>query len=280
MLYHPLIETFLLEENEKKNITLTAYVASAIDEMPYNHKRPGVIICPGGAYRGTSNREAEPIAVAFLAAGINAFVLDYSTRFEDEEGKLFPGQLIELATAMKFVKDNAEKFCTDPDKIFVNGYSAGGHLAACLGTLHSSSYVKEALGVSDNELRPAGMVLAYPVITEGEHAHKLSFKIILGDKVDDPEARRAVSLEHQVTKDTCPAFIWHTRTDGGVPVQNSLLLASALADNGIPFEMHIYPVGPHGMSLATDVVNTKHVNCIDSHVAEWFPAAVKWMKNI
>ena len=275
MLYHPLIETFLLEENEKKNITLTAYVASDMSELPYNHKRPAVIICPGGAYRGTSNRESEPIAVAFLAAGVNAFVLDYSTRFEDEDGKLFPGQLIELATAMKFVKDNAEKFSIDPDRIFVNGYSAGGHLAACLGTLHSSTHVKEALGVSDNELRPAGMILAYPVITSGEYGHQLSFRVILGERANVPEARREVSLEHQVTKDTCPAFIWHTRTDEGVPVQNSLLFASALANNGIPFEMHIYPEGPHGMSLATDVVRSD-----DPHVAEWFSAAVKWMKNI
>jgi acetyl esterase/lipase len=279
MLSRPIIETFILEENENKNITLTAYVASAIDEMPYNYKRPAVIICPGGGYRFVSNREGEPVALAFLAAGINAFVLDYSVT-GDGGTKTFPAQLIELATAIKFVKDNAEKFSIDPDKIFVNGYSAGAHLAASLGTLHSSSYVKDALGVSDNELRPAGMILAYPVITSGEKAHRGSFDNLLGDKATDADALRAVSLEFQVTKETSPAFIWHTRTDSTVPVQNSLLLASALADNGIPFEMHVYPEGPHGMSIATEVVYSKVVSCVDPYVAEWFNAAVRWIKNI
>jgi len=274
MICSPLIKTFVLEKNDKKNITLTAYVASVTDELPYNQKRPGVIICPGGAYRYLSNREGEPPALAFLAAGINAFVLDYSAA-DDGTGKTFPSQLIEIATAIKFVKDNAEEFHVDPEKIFVNGYSAGGHLAASLGTLHSSSYVKEALGVSDNELRPAGMVLAYPVITSGEKAHRGSFNNLLGEKANDPEALRAVSLEHQVDDNTPPAFIWHTRTDGAVPVENSLLFATALAAHNVPFEMHIYPEGPHGMSLATDVVRTA-----DPHVAEWFSAAVRWIKNI
>jgi dipeptidyl aminopeptidase/acylaminoacyl peptidase len=119
------------------------------------------------------------------------------------------------------------------------------------------------------------MILAYPVISSGKYCNKLSFLMLLGDKADDEKARRSVSLELQVDDNTSPTFIWHTRNDPGVPVENSLLFASALAEHGIPFEMHIYPEGPHGMSLATDVVGSP-----DPYVATWFSSAVRWIKHI
>ena len=141
MLSFPTIETFVLEETKSKKITLTAYVAGVSSEMPANLKRRAILVCPGGGYSFCSQREAEPIAVAYLAAGFNAFVLDYSVTNKNEEGKTFPAQLIEAAKAMKFIKDNAEKVHIDPNYVFVNGYSAGGHLAASLGTLYNSKYV-------------------------------------------------------------------------------------------------------------------------------------------
>lgn len=276
MLTIPTIETHTLTETKDKKITLTAYIKGATPDIPPTLCRKAVLVCPGGGYRFCSNIEGEPIALAYLAAGYNAFVLDYSVRSAatGEEGKKFPGQLIEAAMAMKFIKDNAEKFHIDPDYVFVNGYSAGGHLAASLGMLYNSSYVTEAIDMPENYARPAGMILAYPVINSGKYQHKGSFANILQDN-DNEQTRREVSLETRVTKDTVPAFIWHTRTDQLVPVENSLLLASALAENGIDFELHIYPDGPHGLSLATPVVGK-----VNDTAAQWFGESVRWIESI
>ena len=275
MLTTPTIETFTLTETKDKKITLTAYVAGATPDVPPSLKRRAVLICPGGSYRYCSNTEGEPIALAYLSAGFNAFVLDYSVTSETEKGKKFPGQLIEAAMAMKFIKDNAEKFHIDPNYVFVNGYSAGGHLAASLGILYNSDYVKNALDIPENYARPAGMILAYPVITSGKYTHAQSIKNILHEDAENEEARRAVSLETRVDKNTVPAFVWHTRTDALVPVENSLLFASALAENGIPFELHVYPNGPHGLSLATAVVGK-----INDVAAQWFGESVRWMNSM
>ncbi len=277
MLTIPTIETFTLTETKDKKITLTAYVKGATPDVPPSLKRKAVLVCPGGGYRYCSNIEGEPIALAYLAAGYNAFVLDYSVTNDatGEEGKKFPGQLIEAAMAMKFIKDNAEKFHIDPDYVFVNGYSAGGHLAASLGILYNSKYVTDAIDMPENYARPAGMILAYPVINSETYAHKGSFLNILHDEADNEEKRREVSLETRVDKNTVPAFVWHTRTDTTVPVENSLLLASALAENGIDFELHVYPDGPHGLSLATPVIGK-----VNDTVAQWFSESLRWMESI
>lgn len=277
MLKHTSIETFVLKETPTKKITLTAYISGLPRELIPNRRKLGVLICPGGGYRYTSEKEAEPIALAFLSKGINAFVLDYSVcggETENESYPRFPAQLIEAATAMNFIKTNAEKFDVEPDCVFVNGYSAGGHLAASLGTLYNSSYVKEALGIMGDELRPAGMILAYPVITSGEYAHRDSFNALLGKNASDAELLDKVSIEKLVKEDTVPAFIWHTRTDELVPVNNSILLANALAQKGVKFELHIYPKGFHGLALATDVTNFSSPT-----VATWFDDCVRWLKD-
>lgn len=275
MISHPSIEVFKLTQTPSKEITLTSYIAGTAEDMKFNYKRKAILICPGGAYSFCSNREGEPIATSFLAAGYNAFVLDYSVKNRNEKGKKFPGQLIEAALAMKFIKDNAEKFNIDPDYVFVTGYSAGGHLAASLGILYNSEYVTSAIDMPENYARPAGMVLAYPVISSGEYAHRGSIDNILHDEREDSVALAKVSLENRVDENTVPAFIWHTREDTTVPVENSLMLASALAKNKIPFEMHIYPYGGHGASLANPVVGWNNPT-----VAQWFGEAVRWMGTI
>ena len=275
MLTVPTIETFTLTETKDKKITLTAYIAGATPAVPPSLCRRAVLICPGGSYRYCSNVEGEPIALAYLASGFNAFVLDYSVTSEEEEGKKFPGQLIEAAMAMKFIKDNAEKFHIDPNYVFVNGYSAGGHLAASLGILYNCDCVKAALNIPENYARPAGMILAYPVITSGKYTHAESIKNILHEDAENEESRLTVSLEKRVDQNTVPAFIWHTRTDALVPVENSLLLATALAENGIPFELHVYPDGPHGLSLSNSVVGR-----VNDTAAAWFSDSLRWINSI
>ena len=268
------IKTYPLSKDDPE-IYLTAYIAPACAEQPFNEKRRGLLICPGGAYAFVSQREGDAVAAEFLAKGFNAFVLSYTVNNRNHRGKKFPAQLIEAATAMKFIKDNADKFHVDKDLVFVAGFSAGGHLAASLGILYNSDYVKQALDIPDGYLRPAGMILAYPVITGGEYAHRGSIDNILLDEREDEGKRDEVSLEKRVDETTVPAFIWHTRTDDLVPIQNSLFLAEALAKYGVGFELHVYPYGGHGASLATEVVGWDNPT-----LAAWTERAVKWAKSI
>ena len=176
---------------------------------------------------------------------------------------------------MKFIKDNADKFNIDPNYVFVTGYSAGGHLAASLGILYNSKYVTDAIDMPENYARPTGMILAYPVITSGEYAHRGSIDNILHDEREDADALTKVSLEKCVDENTVPAFIWHTREDTTVPVENSIMLSASLAKNNIPFEMHIFPYGGHGLSLATPVVGYNRPS-----IAQWFNDATRWMETI
>jgi acetyl esterase/lipase len=247
---------------------LYTYIISHSPEMDYHKKRPAVIVCPGGGYVMTSDREAEPIALRFNSLGFQSFVLRYSVN------KLpFPGALLELSKAVSIVRENAAEWDIDPEKIIVCGFSAGGHLAASLGVFWNKDFVTVPLGFEHQENRPNGMILAYPVITSGEFAHRDSFINLLKDRYEQDLA--LVSLENQVSPDTPPAFIWHTFDDGCVPVENSLLLANALRKQGISFEMHIFPSGPHGLSLATDETGILNEGC-----RAWTEMAGRWIHEL
>lgn len=242
--------------------------------------RPAVIICPGGGYAFTSDREGEPVALSFLDKGFCCFVLWYSVTSED--GKCvsrFPASLFELASAVALVRRRAESWLVDPARIFVCGFSAGGHLAASLGTLWNRDFLKSGLGFSRREHRPDGMILGYPVITaSGPLTHAGSFLRLLGGRFGDPEAAALVSLEKQVTADTVPAFIWHTADDTTVPVSNSLDFASALASCGVPFELHVFPKGRHGLARGDDSTSYEGGG-ISPVCAEWMSLAARWAKE-
>lgn len=260
-------------ENGSHQATIDIYLPDNYPEIDLERKRPTVIICPGGGYRYTSRREAEPIALALLCADFNAIVLNYSCA-----PALFPCALFELASVVKTVKQNAQMWNADTDKIFVMGFSAGAHLAASFGTLWSSELVREAF--PNDNLSVAGMLLSYPVITSNEKAHRGSFDNLLGEKATDKKALELVSLEKQVNPQTPPAFIWHTFEDSTVPVENSLLLASALKEQGVPFELHIFPRGGHGLSLCTDTVyGPGKFSGRGSENKVWVDLAIAWAKS-
>ena len=206
--------------------------------------RPAVIICPGGAYQFVSEREGEPVASAFLAAGIDAYILEYTCA---DKG-FFPCALLETYSAIKYVRSHAAEKSIDPNKIFLCGFSAGGHCAAAAGTLWNHE-IARLIGFTNEIHKPNGLILGYPVITATNYTHEESFRNLLGPQ-DSREMREFLSLENRVTKNTPRTFLWHTAGDGSVPVQNSILFAKALADNSVPFEMHIYPYGEHGLSTA------------------------------
>ncbi len=262
-------EIFRLSETNP-SVRITAYLAGTYDSIPHNKKRPAILIFPGGGYAYCSPREAEPIAHEFIAHGYNAFVLDYSVK----GAAVYPTQLIEASLAMKFLRDNAEKLRIDPERIFVIGFSAGGHLAATLGTMWHRDFVYNTINMPYGYNKPTGMILCYPVITSGKYAHRGSFDSLLGDGKNDKKLLREVSLEYAVTKKTVPTFIWHTCTDQAVPVINSVLFAEALSKKNIPYELHIYPEGRHGMSLCREYLDAEN-----EYAGDWVRCAEHWMKN-
>lgn len=250
---------------------LDMYIIERQDKIAVK-RRPAIIICPGGGYEFCSVREAEPVAMRFAAYGITAFVLRYSC-----VNKRFPTALLEAAQAMAYVRKNAEEFFIDPDKIMICGFSAGGHLAASLAVHWNKPFVSEALGENSELYRPNGAVLCYPVITAGEKRHDGSIVNIAGAEYS-PEIMKLISLEEHVSTDTPPTFLWHTANDDSVPVENTLLFASALAANKIPFACHIFEKGVHGLSLCDDTTAgfEGHLN---PDCAQWFKMAADWVKG-
>lgn len=253
--------------------TLTAYACVDMGDC-HTAPRRAVVICPGGGYSMLSEREAEPIAKPFLAAGLNVFILRYTVG----DGARDYQPLIQVSLAIKHIRENAEKYHTDPRYVYTCGFSAGGHLAGSAGTLWNIDAVKPYLGDAPEGInRPTGMILCYPVITGGKHAHRGSFNRLLGFTTtgDEPELD-AFSLEKHVGPHTPPAFIWHTFSDTCVPVQNSLLMAEAMLAADIPCELHIYPEGRHGLSLATEEVANGKADYVVPHLQGWIDLAIRW----
>lgn len=226
--------------------TLNCYLPSNFEEFSAGRKHPAVIVCPGGGYKERSDREAEPIALQYLAADMASFVVHYSV----DEDAAFPRCVLEALTAIKTVRENAEEWNIDPDKIAILGFSAGGHLAASAGAFWNADFAQKSFG--DCELcKPNAVILCYPVISGGPWAHRGSFDCLLGEDATQ-EQLDAVSIEKQVTANYPPTFLWHTGTDRVVPIQNSLMMAESLAKNKILFELHVYPKGMHGLSLSDE----------------------------
>ena len=254
-----------------KNPTLDLYLPFNMDEMNrQSRKRPCMVICPGGGYEMCSQRESEALAVHFLTEGFNVFVLTYSVA-----PHTFPSQMLEVAAVMELIYKNADEWNCDTDKILIMGSSAGGHLAAHYSTMFDCKEVREYFPDSK---AVAGTVLNYPVITANQNYwHGGSFKNLLGkaDLTDDDT--RYFSCELNVKETTPPAFIWHTAEDGCVPVMNSLLYAQALSKNKVPFELHIYPFGGHGLSTA-DIHTIDAENDVTRHVSGWLYELKKWLK--
>ena len=251
---------------------LLAYLLDESPELPQNAVRPAVIICAGGAYYFRSDREAEPIAMRFLAAGIHAFVLQYSVA-----PSRYPSAALELATAVRLVRQNAKEWNIFPDQIHIMGFSAGGHLCATLGTLWDEPVFARALGGQSREWRPDSLLLGYPVITMGQSTHQDSRGNLLGKNASQ-EMIDALSLEKRVSSKTVPAFLWHTVADGAVPVENSLQFATALRANGVPFEMHLYENGGHGLSLCEQVTAQGPEHLMPDN-ANWMPMAIRWVQR-
>ncbi|MBE6885468.1 MAG: alpha/beta hydrolase [Ruminococcaceae bacterium] len=256
--------------------SISCYIPEILSSAKREEPRKAVIVCPGGAYVMRSDREGEPIALAFAAAGMAAFVLNYSV-----VPATYPQALCEAAEAVALVRSHAEEWQIDPKGILVCGFSAGGHLAGSIGTLWDRPEITEALGGKSEDYRPDGMILSYPVISWGEYADGDSIQNLLGEAFSEERAER-VSLEKWVTEKTPPAFLWHTASDEAVPVQNSLLYAMAMAKCGNRVELHIYPDGPHGLALSNEITanRTELSGFIHPECTGWINEAIRFAKTL
>ena len=245
-----MLHTRLPRDNHPK-ICLTTYVMDALPGMIGGEVRPAVVVCPGGGYRFLSPREAENMAIWFTARGFHAFVLEYSivpdTDYHEAKRILGKEPLLDISWALSTIRAHAEEWHVDPDKIAVMGSSAGGHLAAMLGVLWNDPEIVETLGIEKGSNRPNAIVLNYtPVISNEQLLSGSTRKIHGEDKTR--EEYMALSLERFVGEHTPPCFMWHTLEDRTVPVEHPLLFSLALRKHNIPFELHVFEKGAHGLS--------------------------------
>ena len=233
---------YLTERTETPN-TLHTYLS------PTDKPLPCVIVFGGGAYRRRSLHESEPYAQCFNSYGIQAVTVDYRV-----SPNCFPAGLADAQRAVKLVRSHAAEWGIDPNRVVVCGSSAGGHLAASAllydDVTMPAGHTPDATDAES--ARPNGAILCYPVISVGpEFGHVGSGMELLGKERYEAE-HGAFDLQHKVTDATPPVFLWHTSDDSCVNVKNSLVFCESLRDHGVPFELHIYPHGPHGLALAED----------------------------
>lgn len=268
-----ILKRIYLEDN-KENVFLDAYIADALKGF----KRNAILVIPGGGYGGlAAEREGEPVALAFAARGYNAFVLHYSVGRK----KVFPAQLIEASLAMKHIKDNAEEYGIDPAKVFVTGFSAGGHLAGSLGIMWNKDEIYKAIEMPYGYNKPAGMMLVYPVVTGIKpYMDMETFGNLFGNDAPDRELLEQASLEVQVHAEACPLFLVHTSNDEDVDVRNSLCLAEHYREYGLQFEMHIYPDAPHGVALGNRITRCNVEKWENPAIAKWVDHAADWAESV
>ncbi len=243
--------------------------------------RRAVIVCPGGGYVMLSDRESEIVALQYLAAGFQAFVLHYGVG--EHAANYVP--LKQACCAIRYLREHASELNIRPDRIFITGFSAGGHCAAAASTMYKHDAVKQAFmeyfGDDNVALgRPAGSILCYPVISSGIYAHRGSFLMLCGDKDASDDAMREFSTDLWVDGDTPPAFLWHTSDDNGVHVQNTILYSLSLSAFKIPFECHIYPHGAHGLSLCDERTWVGNPEMLSPVAAPWIDLAIRWAKQL
>lgn len=237
--------------------------------------RPAMIACPGGAWSWLAPYEGEQVALTFVKEGFAGFVLNYSIGDYSE----YPNPLVELCWAIMTVRKNAAKWHIDPDKIAVTGFSAGSTIAAMAATQWMDPVIEKTLGEPKEMYRPNAAVLCYGCndlsnIFDEDNDAAASMK--LGKLATDRTPQ--TSIAKYVTKDTAPMFFFHTSTDEIVPVKNTWLVAEKLDEVGIPFEMHIFGRGPHGMSVNNRMTARKED--IDAGVTQWVPLCVMWLDKV
>ena len=230
---------------EERNVTLTAYLQEVGGEFAGIPRRPAALILPGGGYSMCADLEADPVAFPYLKAGYQLFVLRYSVK----KDALWPQPLEDYDAAMDLIRSRAQEWKLYPDKIAVIGFSAGGHLAGAAATMAKN--------------RPAAAILGYAVLNEDVKGCNKSAPSVV-DAVDD---------------DTCPCFLFASRTDNLVPIANTIEFMQALDRHDISFESHVYAYGPHGFSTCDSSVQDKDTSMCD-RIPDWVADSIGWLKDV
>lgn len=303
----------IINLDEQRGVFLETYLLENSSELHPNIYRPLIVICPGGGYKNLSDREAEPVALKYTSAGFHAIVLRYGVDLH----ATMPGPIIDLASAMTYIKGMSEEWHIDNDNIFVAGFSAGGHLAASLGVFHNDSQILS--GFKSEDIKPKGVILGYPVIDLNSTSTALDIGVDGYPEYDqiefdmlhpniDPEdifvrvdgktfvnfeqamntymfggrptesQIQKYSLQNHVDSETAPAFIWHGGNDGLIFPDNSLKFAKALQANNVNYELHIYGTGDHGLALGNEVTSNNPWEYVEE-VQNWIDMSIKWINN-
>lgn len=288
----------------RDDVTLTTYVLDDSNEMLNKKSRPAVIVCPGGAYLSCGAREGEPVALAFARMGYHAFVLRYSVALtpEDVDGwdtdlskrkpsadKMHPHPMLEIGMAFKCLDEHKDEWLVDMNRVAICGFSAGGHNCAMYATHWARNVISDYFKNEVSNLKPAACILGYP-LTDYVYMNETttdpkdiafferSNRLFLGEDWNSSEKLLDASPARLVDENTPPTFIWSTSKDGMVPVEHSTLYATALAKAKIPFELHIFQDGDHGMSLC-DQSSAGEMNHINAEVQAWVPMCEKWLRK-
>lgn len=249
-----------------KEIAPNVQARDGVDFEPYMTAYPAgskgaVIVLPGGGYVNRAPHEGDTFGEWFQSIGITAFVFQYRVA-----PNAHPAELSDVQRVIRYVRHHADEYGIDRNKIAIMGFSAGGHLAGS-ASVHYDKKAYEPIDEIDNEsARPDLSILCYPVIDMRDYRHDGSKINLIGHRPTE-NMKDFMSLHMQVTSDTPEAFIWHTSSDDGVPVMNSILYAQALSRENINFEMHIYPLGCHGLGLAPN----------EEYVAKWSKNLEAWL---
>lgn len=298
-------ETFQLY-SQHNTATLTTYLINEDNELTDQGLRPGVLILPGGGYFSCSDREAEPVALYFASLGYHAFVLKYSTYASGSGCKdlpdlnkpiqlnprvAHPAPVREVGLSMKILSEHAEKWHLDASRIAICGFSAGAHNAAMYGVYWNEPLVTEYVGVSAEKIRPAAIILGYTISdylfmkqdlkkapAMDQKFFKASTQTFLGKRTYTNADLRDISPALLADGHFPPTFLWATAKDNLVSVQHTLLMAKALADHKVPFEVHIYEDGDHGLSLATQATAMSQ-NMLNRRASGWTQEAAAWLEK-
>ncbi len=225
------------------------------------HKVPTIIVLPGGGYSSRADHEGKPIAEFYNSKGFNAFVVDYRVL-----PNKFPCAIADAQRAIKIIKSRADEFHVDTDRIFVIGFSAGGHLASSIATMDDYSKIGDEL----DEISPTvtGAILSYPVIS-GYSEDGWICCCLESITEDTDTTAHSISTHKLVSEATPPCFIWHTAEDETVDLVHSLKMTQALKEKSVPVELHVFPKGPHGLGLAQATKD----------VSKWPELSADWIKN-
>ncbi len=255
-------------------VPVDAYVPGISKEIDPDIRRPAIILFPGGGYTHLGTREAEPVALRFVALGFNVFTVSY--RYEPH---YYPIPMQDGAAVIAHVRSHGKELRTNPDKIIVMGFSAGAHLAGTLGVDWQNAALWQGLGLMPEDVKPNAMVLGYGVISAGEYANRGSFDALTGSR--DLAIHAAHSVEKMVTELCPPTFLFAGFDDTVVKVENSILMAQALSEKHITAELHLFPHAPHGAALYNDVTcGPRDANMDVPEAAQWPEMAARFLKNV